>query len=511
MEEKNLIYAIDRFTGQQFGGPFSEASAEEIDQAVDQAKNISQELRSRSAQHKVAFLESIVEELEALGENLIDTASRETALPTARIAGEKVRTVNQIKLFVDLLKEGSWENAIIETGDPSRSPLPKPDLRSVHRPIGPVAVFGASNFPLAFSVAGGDTISALAAGCPVIFKAHPAHPATSELVGNAILKAARKSGMPEGVFSMLHGAGELVGTRLVVHPDVKAVAFTGSFKVGKSIFDLAAKRPVPIPVYAEMGSVNPVFILPELAKTKADEVAAAYASAVTLGVGQFCTNPGLLVVEENSPEFFNSLPSVFKAAKGGIMLTEGMRHAYNQGVSVRKSIDQVSVLAEGEPEENGASPIILKTNVPAFEADPVLGEEVFGPASVVVAVKDKQEMMAFAKQISGSLTISIHGTAAELSDYRELIGLFEEKAGRLIVNGFPTGVEVSPAMVHGGPFPATTDERTTSVGTQAIFRFTRQVCYQGFPQDLLPDALKDLNPLGIYRKVNGVMTNKEII
>jgi NADP-dependent aldehyde dehydrogenase len=426
-----------------------------------------------------------------------------------------MRTVNQLKMFAALLREGSWVDARIETALPGRTPIPKPDIRSMQIALGPVAVFGASNFPLAFSVAGGDTASALAAGCPVIVKAHPAHPATSAIIGRAIQSAAKRTGMPDGAFSLLFDDGITVGVQLVKHPLIKAVGFTGSYKGGKALFDIAANRPDPIPVYAEMGSTNPVFVLPMAMKENRGAIAAGYAASVTLGVGQFCTTPGLMFYLNNDEDFKPTLKSEFEKTNGGTMLAPNIAAAFRSGVSHHTNIAGVDELAKGMmatgDESNNVQPILFVTGADVLMNNPSLGEEVFGPESVVVSVTSKAEMLEIASNLSGHLTATIFAHAEELQDYEDLLEILEQKAGRLIINAFPTGVEVCSAMVHGGPFPATTDSRATSVGTAAIFRFTRPVCYQNLPQALLPAELCDKNSFGISRLVNGLRTDSDIV
>jgi len=445
---------------------------------------------------------------------LVMVCCNETGLPAARIEGEKIRTVNQLKMFAALVREGSWVDARIETAQPGRIPLPKPDIRFMHRAIGPVVVFGASNFPLAFSVAGGDTASALAAGCPVIVKAHPAHPATSAITGKLIQAAARETQMPDGVFSLLFDSGIDVGMQLVEHPSVKAVAFTGSFKAGKAIYDAAVRRPEPIPVYAEMGSTNPVFILPSAIKEKGEAVAAGYAAAVTLGVGQFCTNPGMLVYQNSAENFKQSLKTAFEKTTGGVMLSPAILNSYQLGLEKQLAIEGVEQIAVASLQpgdsNNIATPALLAAGSNVLATNPLLSEEIFGPSGIVISVAEKKEMLEIAKNLSGHLTVTVHGTEHELTEYKELLDILEQKAGRVIINGFPTGVEVCSAMVHGGPFPATTDSKTTSVGTAAIYRFTRPVCYQNMPDALLPEELRNKNSMGITRMINSERTNLDI-
>lgn len=493
---------------------FYKATAEEVGQAASLAESAFAIYRKTSGRDKSVFLLMIAEELAGIKAELVSVCMKETALPQARLEGEVARTVNQLKLFSELVAEGSWVDARIDTAIPDRSPLPKPDLRSMLIPLGPVAVFGASNFPFAFSVAGGDTVSALASGCPVIFKAHPAHPITSELVGKAILKAAAACGLPEGVFSMLHGDGPSTGTALVTHPLIKAVGFTGSYKAGKSIAEAAFNRPQPIPVYAEMGSSNPVFVLPGALKQHTDQIAAGYVQSLTMGAGQFCTNPGLLVYQEGDSSVSNTFRSVLKEgiskATTHPLLTEAIGAAYSKGVVERSAHPALAVLASSTATEIQPVPTLFSADHRAFSQDPSLEEELFGPSGIVVNTASKEELLQFARKLSGHLTATVHATEEDLEEYKELFDILEQKVGRILINGFPTGVEVSHAMVHGGPYPATSNSRTTSVGTAAIFRFTRPVCYQSYAAFLLPDELKDVNPLGIWRLVNGVLTNEII-
>lgn len=490
---------------------FSTATPDEVNYAVEKAAAAFQVYRKKSGVEKANFLATIAADLLNTGDELVSVCHDETALPVARIESERMRTVNQLKMFAALLEEGSWVDARIESAMPERTPVPKPDLRFMHIPIGPVVVFGASNFPLAFSVAGGDTASVLAAGCTVVVKAHPAHPATSAIVGRVIQTAARKTNMPDGVFSLLFDSGIDVGLQLVKHPLVKAVGFTGSYKAGKTLYDAAVSRPEPIPVYAEMGSTNPVFLLPEAMKERGQEIAAAYSAAVTLGVGQFCTNPGMLIYQNNGDNFKQSLKATFEKTTGGVMLSPHILNSYNAGVQQRLAIAGVEQLATTDSIGNSAAvPVLLSADNNVFSNNPELSEEIFGPTGIIVPVHSKKEMLDIAKDLSGHLTATVHGSNEELGEYKELLDILEQKAGRIIINGFPTGVEVCSAMVHGGPFPSTTDSKTTSVGTAAIYRFTRPVCYQNMPQSLLPAELKDKNILGIYRLINSERSRKDV-
>lgn len=504
-EGKITFKAEDPSNGQKLEPAFHEAAEKEIWLAIEKAAAAFDIFRKKSGRDRAAFLEAITEEITALGDDLITRCMRETGLPEARLKGERGRTLTQLNMFAAYLREGSWVEARIDLADPGRTP-PKPDIRSMQTALGPVGVFGASNFPLAFSVAGGDTTSALAAGCPVVFKAHPAHPGTCEMVGTAIMRAAQKSGMPEGTFSMVHGKSTVVGLALVRHPLIKAVGFTGSYRGGKALFDVANSRPVPIPVYAEMGSTNPVFILPEAMRNRKQNIARDLAASVTLGVGQFCTNPGLVFYHpDDDKSFTTQLSRCLEEIKPGVMLTSYIQEAYDAGVKKLASANGVNTLFKGTITGEGcyAPSYLFEATADTFLTDHSLEEEVFGPSTLAVPVDDKTKLLRIAKQLGGHLTATIHATENDLVEYAELVSILEQKAGRLIINGYPTGVEVTHAMVHGGPYPATTDSRSTSVGTDAIKRFARPVCYQNFPQSLLPEELRDGNPLGILRMVNG--------
>ncbi|RAV98914.1 aldehyde dehydrogenase (NADP(+)) [Pseudochryseolinea flava] len=513
-EGAKTLRSTNASTGDKLQYTFSKATRDEVALACEKAGTAFQTYRKKTGIEKAYFLETIAMEIEELGEQLIDICSQETALPKTRIESERNRTKNQLLMFASMLREGSWLDARIETADPLRKPLPKPDMRYLHVGLGPVVVFGASNFPLAFSVAGGDTASALAAGCPVVFKAHSAHPATSELVAKAILSAAKQTQMPDGVFSLLHGDGNVVGMQLVKHSQIKAVGLTGSFAAGKALFDAAAQREHPIPVYAEMGSTNPVFVLPGALRKNPEELAKGFAASVTLGVGQFCTNPGMMLYRKDTSSeiFLQNLKAAFENTSGGAMLTDGIFNAYTTGIARHQAIDQIDVLAQGKRtgENNSAHPMLFKTTSHVLSDHPDLAEEIFGPTSILVEMQTKDEMLSAARNLSGHLTATIHGTEEDLLAHEDLLDILTQKVGRIIINGFPTGVEVCSAMVHGGPFPATTDGRSTSVGTASIFRFTRAVSFQNMPQQMLPAELKDENPLAIWRLINGVRTKEAI-
>ncbi len=493
---------------------FYEATTEEVDRAAKLAEAAFESYRQKSGHERAAFLEAIGSAIMDLGDQLIDVCGQETGLPEGRLKGERGRTVGQLGLFAKLLSEGSWVGATIDTALPDRTPFPRPDLRQMQIALGPVAVFGASNFPLAFSVAGGDTASALAAGCPVVVKGHPAHPGTSELIARAILSAAEQCGMPDGVFSMVHGTGHAVGISLVKHPLIHAVGFTGSFRGGRAIYDMAAARPTPIPVYAEMGSTNPVFVLPGALKERGAALAEAYKNSVTLGVGQFCTNPGL-AIGLSSPDmdaFAEKARDNFAASTSATMLTSQIRDSYDAGAGRLQSLEGVTLERTGQAAGEGAQgiPRLLSTSAAALLQDATLREEVFGPSSMLVYADSKAQMLEVARGLEGHLTATLQATEDDLLQYRDLIEILTRKVGRLIINGFPTGVEVCHAMVHGGPYPATTDARMTSVGTSAITRFTRPICYQGFSDALLPTELRDENALHIWRRVNGEWTRDAI-
>ena len=458
-----------------------------MDEAARLAADAFAVTRKNPGTVRAAFLRRIAEEIEALGGALIERVCQESALPEARVVGERARTTAQLRLFADLAEEGSWVNARIDRGDPARTPIAKPDTRFMLQALGPVAVLGPANFPLAFTVAGGDTASALAAGCPVIVKAHPSHPGTSELVGTAVRRAAEACGMPEGVFSLLFDAGNDVGTALATHPAIKAVGFTGSRRAGRALFDLAAARADPIPVFAEMSSINPVFLLPGALRERGETLAAGLHGSVTLGVGQFCTNPGLLILEKGAPaeQFTQHLRSLMEKAPPGVMLNRGTRHGYAEGLARLRAHDQVTSLVGGASEpgagDTQAAAALFETEAAAFLRDPVLADEVFGPSTLLVWASGRDEMLRLAAGLAGQLTATIHGTEDDLVQWRDLAEMLETKVGRLLFNGYPTGVEVCASMNHGGPSPATTDPRFTSVGTAAIYRFARPVCYQNCP------------------------------
>ena len=503
---------VDPRTQTDLHPDFHEATSGEIDSAVRLGHAAFPAYRRAPAAVRSAFLRAIADELVALGPALIERAHAETALPTARLEGERGRTVGQLRLFADLLDEGSWVDARIDRGDSSRTPAPKPDLRRMLVPLGPVAVFGASNFPFAFSVAGGDTASAFAAGCPVVCKAHPAHPGTSALAAGAIDRAAESCGLPRGVFSMVHGWSHEVGLALVRHPLVSAVGFTGSLRGGRALYNAAAARPDPIPVYAEMGSVNPVFLLPSAAAAAGTALADGLAQSMTLGTGQFCTNPGVVVAMrgEALDRVAGVLADRIAAADAGVMLYAQLAEGYEEAIALAQVKGATLLERSSTDDAHRVAPALLRVDAQPFIAHRELREEMFGPASIVVGARDGAEMERVAEALEGQLTATIHGTAAELREHQGLVDILQDKVGRLLFNGYPTGVEVGHAMQHGGPYPASTDSRSTSVGTAAISRFARPLCFQNFPDDSLPDALRNDNPLGIWRLLDGTLSRDAV-
>ena len=476
------FHGINASTGEVVGPIFYEATTDEVDAAFTLAKSAFSTYRKISDLDRAQFLIAIIDEINAIGDELIQTACAESGLPEARITGERGRTTGQIKAFADFISNDQWRKEIHDPALPDRQPLPKPDLFQKQIPLGPSVIFGASNFPLAFSVAGGDTMSALAAGCPVVFKAHPAHPNTCELIGTAIQKAAQKTHMPEGVFSMIHATSHEIGGYLVTHPITQAVGFTGSYRGGKALYDLAVRRPQPIPVYAEMGSINPVVLLSEKIKLAGVALADGLSQSVCMGVGQFCTNPGLLILLKSDEGFLDLLASRLNTMPLGTFLTKGIKEAYTNGTKLLANHSGVQQLTQADL----PSPALFKTSAKEAMNHPEVLEEVFGPSTLAIVAEDMEEMIAFIDSLPGQLTATIQGEKSELSKSSDLIEALTQKVGRILLNGFPTGVEVSGAMVHGGPFPSTTDSRSTSVGTQAIYRFTRPVCFQNFSSELIP-------------------------
>lgn len=499
------VRAINPVTGDALDPVFQDGSSAQIDQAVGLAQAAFDSYRHTTPEERAVFLEAIADGIMALGDTLIERTMAETGLPRARLEGERVRTVNQIRMFAREARLGNEIDARIDHAQPERKPMPRSDLRFQYIPVGPVAVFGASNFPLAFSVAGGDTAAALAAGAPVIVKGHPAHPGTSELVGRTIRQAVQACGLHEGVFSLLFGSSHEFGRALVSHPGVKAVAFTGSRSGGLALMRAAAARPEPIPVFAEMSSINPVFLLPAALEERAESIADGFIASLVGSAGQLCTNPGL-VIALDSPgldRFVTQAKAAVAKAGATTMLTPGIHAAYEQGVERMSTQPGVAVLARSQTTGTGhtCQAALLETSAEAFLAShKILGQEVFGASSMLIRCQDVQQFYALIDVLEGQLTATLHCTQADDADLvAGLLRVLELKAGRLLANGFPTGVEVCAAMVHGGPFPATSEPRSTSVGTAAIRRFLRPVCYQDIPDGALPLALQRANPWGITR------------
>jgi alpha-ketoglutaric semialdehyde dehydrogenase len=483
------FFGLDAATGAQLPTAFGSATKVDLDRACALAAQAFNAYRAKPLAERAAFLERIGEEILALGDDLILRAMAESGLPRGRLEGERMRTVGQLRLFAGLVRDGHFLDLVVDPAEPNRQPLPKPDLKRRNVPVGPVAVFGASNFPLAFSVAGGDTASALAAGCPVVVKAHSAHPGTSELVGRAIAKAVSACAMPEGTFSLLFDSGYAIGQGLVEDPRIQAVGFTGSRAGGLALVKAAANRARPIPVYAEMSSINPVILLPGALNERGDAIGKAFVGSLTLGAGQFCTNPGLILALEceGLKAFLSSAADALAATAAQTMLTSGICAAYTRGVGKLEALGAVKQIAQGQKgTDHQGEAALFETTASAFLATPAMHEEVFGASGLIVRCANVAELEQVLGHLEGQLTASIHVADSDHATARRLIPHLEVLAGRLIVNGFGTSVEVSPAMVHGGPYPSTSDGRTTSVGTLAAQRFLRPVCYQAMPDALLP-------------------------
>lgn len=499
--------AVDPRTGGPLGPEISCLAPDEVRLATRAAAEAFPAYRATSPSDRADFLEAIAEEIEALGDELLERAHAESALPLARLQGERGRTCGQLRMFAGVVRQGDHLGVRIDPALPERAPLPRPDLRVRHLPLGPVAVFGASNFPLAFSTAGGDTASALAAGCPVVVKAHNAHPGTGELVGQAIARAAERSGMPAGVFSLVFGLGTEVGAALVTDPHIQAVGFTGSRAGGLALVAAAAGRPQPIPVYAEMSSTNPVIVLEGALAGDPEPLAAGYVASLTLGSGQFCTNPGLLFLPEGpaGDAFLAAVEQAAARATGQTMLTPQIRAAFGTGTARLGAHPSVQTIAQGlaGSDDNAPAPVVFTTHLAALADDHGLTEEIFGAAGLVVRFGDVARLADHLAGLEGQLTATIHATEADHAEAAVLLPVLETSAGRILFNGWPTGVEVTHAMVHGGPFPATSDSRTTSVGSLAIERFQRPVCYQDVPAGLLPAPVRDDNPWGLRRRIDG--------
>ncbi|NIE73317.1 aldehyde dehydrogenase (NADP(+)) [Pantoea sp. Ap-967] len=501
--------SVNACTGEDLPFQFHEATEKEVNAAAEAAADAYPAFRALSSIRRAEFLDAIASELEELGDDFLDVVTSETALPRPRIVGERVRTASQLRLFATVLRRGDFYGARIDLALPDRQPLPRPDIRQYKIGVGPVAVFGASNFPLAFSTAGGDTAAALAAGCPVVFKAHRGHMATSEYVATAVIKAAEKTSMPKGVFNMIYGSS--VGAQLVKHPAIQAVGFTGSLAGGRALCDMAAARPQPIPVFAEMSSINPVIILPAALASNGDKIAADLAASVAMGAGQFCTNPGMVLgmAGDDFTAFAKKLGQAICSQPSQTMLSSGGLKSYQGGLDRLQRHSGVTHLA-GEPGVgNSANAQLFQADAALLlDNDALLQEEVFGPCTVMVEANGVPQLKALLHALRGQLTATLIAEAQDQPLLEALTPILETKVGRILVNGYPTGVEVCDAMVHGGPYPATSDARGTSVGTLSIERFLRPVCYQNYPESLLPDALKNSNPLKIIRLVNGELSDR---
>ena len=497
----------DPTVGETIEPAFAVSSVEDVAEACRLAEAAFDTFRETTPEMRARFLEAIAEAIEAIGEELVSRAMIESGLPQARLTGERGRTTGQLRLFAQHLRRGAFAGVTLDTPLPERQPLPRADLRQRRIALGPVAVFGASNFPLAFSVAGGDTASAFAAGCPVVVKGHPAHPGTTALVARAISQAIAACGLPAGVFSMVQGPSNDLGAALVSDPRIKAVGFTGSRAGGLALVALAQARPEPIPVYAEMSSINPVVLMPGALSARGDALAKGYVQSLVMGAGQFCTNPGV-VIALAGPDldgFVATAAEALTAAQPQVMLTAGIHEAYNKGVDALSAHNSVARVAQGV-EGTGCTlgrAALFRTDAEQFMADPAIGHEVFGAASIIVTARDLDQVALLLESLEGQLTATLQLDATDIPAARALLPILERRAGRILANGWPTGVEVSTAMVHGGPFPATSDARTTSVGTAAIERFLRPVCYQDLPEELLPAALRSDNPFGLPRTIDG--------
>ncbi|WP_299968683.1 aldehyde dehydrogenase (NADP(+)) [uncultured Roseobacter sp.] len=467
---------------------FSTGTAALVTEACEAAEAAFATLGQSTAEARAALLNVIADEIEARGEAITEIGTQETGLPGARLQGERGRTTGQLRLFAEHILKGDYLDRRQDSALPDRAPLPRPDLKMIQRPIGPVAVFGASNFPLAFSTAGGDTAAAFAAGCPVVVKAHAAHPGTGEIIAEAIHAAVEKTGMPAGTFSFIHDDGHEIGAALVQHPLIRAVGFTGSLAGGRALFDLCAARPAPIPFFGELGSINPMFLLPEAAATRGADIGAGWAGSLTMGAGQFCTNPGIAVVLPGAESFITAAEAALKDAGPQTMLTDGIADAYQRGLARVSGGSGVSELAGGTGEARKATPALYRVSATDWLGNHDLQEEVFGPMGIVVEAETPEQMAEIARAIEGQLTVTLHMEPGDTDHAKTLMPLIERKAGRILVNGFPTGVEVADTMVHGGPYPASTNFGATSVGTLAIRRFLRPVCYQNLPDALLPEG-----------------------
>ena len=501
-------------TGEALEPAYSQVTEAEAERSVQLATAAARVFAATPAKKRAQLLRAMADRIDARAQAIAERAHLETALPMPRLTGEVARTSGQLRLFASMVDEGSWVDARIDRALPDRKPMARPDLRSMLRPIGPVVVFGASNFPVAFSAAGGDTAAAIAAGCPVIVKAHSAHPGTSELVAQAIHEAIAECGLPAGIYSLIYGSGSTTGALLVKHPQVKAVTFTGSLRAGRILMDMAAARPEPIPCFMEMSCSNPFFVLPSAIAEDPEALAQSLFGSFTLGAGQFCTKPGIVFVEASptGKRFVDAICQHVKVAQPFTLLTAGISRDY-QKLSAERS-NHATLLAEATlPEAHPAAPAqarLFSISLDEFLQNPTVGDEIFGPNTLIVTCPSAADYIKAAEAVGGQLTATVWGKEAEICIYSDLLTVLHEKAGRVMLNNFPTGVEVVPSMVHGGPYPATSDLRFTSVGTQAIYRFVRPACWQNFPQQLLPEELLDANPLGIERLVDGVLSRNPI-
>lgn len=514
--EAGNFYGVDPSNGGSLQPAISIASSEQVDETVRMAEAAGKIFRRSSLKERAAFLRYCAEQIMALGDELLERVMKETGYPKARAEGERGRTCGQLNMFASYIESGDYLDVRIDTAMPERQPAPRPDLRHMNQPIGPVVVFGASNFPLAFSVAGGDTASALAAGCPVIVKGHPSHPGTGELIAQALAAAVVQAGLPKGTFSYLADDGHAVGSQLVQAPAVKAVGFTGSLNGGTALIALANARPDPIPVFTEMGSSNPVFLLPNALEQNSADIAQGFVSSFTLGSGQFCVKPGLVIAVDGEPlqQFTSAVKKLVEAVPPATMLNSRICQTFQKALEERQVDNGLEIVAQGvspQSSEGFLSQVTLYTTTASEVLErPNLLEETFGPASIIIKCRDQAELLSIARRLPGQLTATVHCTSEELAEHDELMDHLTESVGRIVVNGFPTGVEVCHSMMHGGPFPATSDARFTSVGTNAIKRFIRPVCYQNYPEALLPPALQNQNSLDITRMVNGIKTTESI-
>lgn len=510
------IRGVNPATGQPMAPAYHEATAQEIDRAMTAAEACFDALRTSPCEQRATLLEAIGERIMALGDALLERAHAETGLPMQRLTAERARTVNQAKLFAAMIRDGSWLCARIDRPQPDRQPLPKPDVRSMLMPVGPVVVFGASNFPLAIGVAGTDTVCALGAGCPVVVKGHPAHPGMCELLATAVTEAIAQCGLPAGIFSLVHGASNEVGVALVRHPSAKAAAFTGSLRGGRALFDEAVRRPEPIPFYAEMGSTNPLFVLPGALRQRAEAIAEGYIGSVTMGVGQFCTCPSAVlgVKGDVMSRFTEAVRAAAAKAAPATMLHAGIRNAYDLGVERIGATPGVKRLAQSADKPNPAATqaacTIFHAPLDVLNDHRELLEEVFGPTSIIFEADAPADLEQFAESLGGHLTATLHGTEQDLADHRRLLTILQRKVGRLVFNGYPTGIEVCAAMHHGGPYPATTDSHYTSIGSASIYRFVRPLCYQNFPQSALPPELQNPNTRNLWRVIDGQLTRENV-